>query len=48
MGANFMKKYKNLDISKSENKSEQGSLGISKFLINKRKMARLLKFKFVF
>ena len=30
MGVNFIKKYQNLVISKSENKSEQGELCLSK------------------
>ena len=47
-GVNYIKKYQNLVISKSGNKSKQDKLSLSYFLNNKPKMAQFLKFKFLY
>ena len=48
MGINLIKKYQNLFFSKSGNMWEQGKLSLSIFFINKPKMARFSKFKYLF
>ena len=47
MEVNLIKKYQNLFVSKSENKSKQGRLSQSKFLMIKPKMAQFSQFKFL-